>query len=214
MLNPDKALELARKLTVLSGFPNYSEAIEATGEDLVFLTENSPDPDVAEARARWLVTEIRRTWPRWSGTSDLMTLYRKRFNPPREVKAEDNEAKNYGAKPTIRCEQCGDTGCKPDPQNPGRYRWCDCETGILLHFDLPDWLDLLNRETAAGNLVNYKANLTDFNQHPAAEKPVNDEIQRSITTSVDACAGCKDRLHRSHTHQEYWQHHTRQDMTA
>lgn len=217
MLNTDKALELARRLTVVADFPTYSEAIDAVAEDLVVLTENSPDSDIAEARARWLVTEIRRTWTRWSGTADLYTLYRKRFNPPREIKLEDNEAKDYDArkKPPIQCHVCNDTGVF---KQEGRaslepYQWCECETGILLHFDLPDWLNILN-DTMYRLSPENAGHILKFTAHPAAAKPVSPEIECRIqrVPTCPACLANDFEMPRSHTHQEYWQHHTKQEI--
>ena len=203
MLSSEKALELARRLTVVADFPTYSEAIEAVAEDLVVLTENSPSPDIAEARARWLVTEIRRTWTRWSGCADLVTMYRKRFNPPREVKAEDNEAKNYGAKPPIRCRACNDTGVF---RQDDRFAWCECETGILLHFDLPDWLDTLNR---FDSIAPFKPDIPP--PHPAVEKIVSPEVEKRIE-KTDECPACSSG--NPHTHQQYWKFHCPQEKIS
>lgn len=216
MLNEEKALELARRLTVVSDFPMYSEAIEAIAEDLVLLTETAPSPDIAEARARWLVTEIRRTWTRWSGTVDMVSLYQKRFNPP---VAPSNQMQDWGSKPPIQCRVCKDSGvikharfAKNNPTAAAdeplveEYIWCNCPVGIHLHLDLPDWLDVLNRleEPAAPQPPEPAAP-----PHPAVEKPVSSEVEKHIAKAAD-CPACASV--RPHTHQEYWQHHTHQEI--
>jgi len=203
MLNLDKALELARRLTVLADFPTYAEAIEATAEDLVYLTDNAPDPDVAEARARWLVNEIRRTWPRWSGTADLITLYRKRFSPPREIQSEDNEAKNFGPKSPIACTLCNDTGVfRPGGRESKEpYQWCECDAGITLHFDLPDWLSIVNGRAPVLVPVATSKRIALDPIHPATEKELEKQAE---------CPACT--AERRHTHSEYWEHHNRQEI--
>lgn len=195
MLNEEKALELARRLTIVPDFPMYSEAIEAVAEDLVMLAETAPSPDVAEARARWLVTEIRRTWTRWSGTVDMVALYQKRFDPP---VTPSNQVKDWGTKPPIQCRICNDTGVV---KQEGRFCWCDCEIGIYLHFDLPDWLDTLNR---------FQPEPVKPPEVQIANNPIHPATEKEIVKSPN-CPACADT--RSHTHQEYWQHHTKQEMS-
>ena len=214
MLNPEKALELARRLTVVANFPTYSESTEAIAEDLVFLTKDCLTEDVAEARARWLIDEIRHTWKNWSGIADLIALYRKRFDPPRDVKSEDNEVKDYGAKPPIHCYACNDSGVfRPGGRESKEpYRWCECQAGITLHFDLPDWLDILNR---------YDRKLAAVVPvHPASDLIVSEETEKAITSNpkCPVCAAgplevrSKAGVWVRHTHSEYWTYHTKQEI--
>lgn len=200
MLNSQKALELARRLTPVADFPTYSEAIEAVAEDLVYLTESAPDADIAEARARWVVEEIRRTWPRWSGSADFIQFYRKRFDPAPQP---GNAAKDYGAKPKTQCKSCNDTGVfRPggrDSKEP--FQWCECQAGIMLHFDMPDWLEFLNPQPGTPESATSAAERW-FQQHPvhpATEK----ELQRTPNADCPACQ--EKRIHKISEREQFHQ---------
>lgn len=206
MLDSTLALKLAARLAVVREFPRYLEAIEAVAADLIDLTRTCDDT-TAEIRAYELVEEIRRTWDEWSGESDLFRMYQKKFGIKREVKSEDNEVKNYGQKPAIECKSCNDTGAVKTES--GRYDWCNCITGVNLHFDMPGWLDLLNAERVIPQPEPVKP-------HPAAEKPISAEIEKTLVLNPE-CQGCLNRMRGtkdSHTHAEFWKYHCKQEIPA
>lgn len=205
MLDMKLALKIACSLTAVKEFPRNQEAIDAVAEDFIDLTLQCEDIE-AEKRCRWLVEQIRRTWDEWTGTADLIRLYRTRWPEQRELKPEDNEVKNYGEKPPIQCQVCNDTGVfKPGgPKSAELYRWCECEQGPRLHFELPGWLDTVNAEVE----MPAKPPAIDL-IHPAAVKPVSDKVEQAIQKTT-ACPACCEV--RPHTHQEYWQYHTKQEI--
>lgn len=215
MLDFARALELARPLRMVKGFPLDQESVDAAAEDLIDLTLPET-PDESAKRALWLVTEIRRTWDEWTGSRDMIRLYSARYPENRRIKTEDNEAKNYGEKPAIVCKNCNDTGVhRPGSDQP--YVWCECETGITTHFDLPDWIEILNggvglaKETLKLRLREIK-DAEEALVRIAQERnkiPVTIETERSIAHNPD-CPACH--MHRHHLKQEYFDNHTTQDV--
>lgn len=203
MLNAKVALDVVTPLRLVKDFPRDQAALDAVAEDLIDLTLDC-DENEAKQRAQWVVTEIRRHWDEWSGSKDLILLYRSRWPEQREVKSEDNEAKQYGQKPGVDCLRCGDNGViRPTEKEP--WRWCECQAGVRLHFELPDWLELLNREVPPPPPA--VPELT----HPAAARPVHTDIENGIVEEPD-CPACQEG--RWHTHQEFWRHHTTEEKTA
>ena len=206
MLDFQLALKIAARLTIVKEFPRYQEAIDAVAEDLIDLTL-ACDETEAERRVRALIEEIRRTWDEWTGESDLISLYRKHWPPPRKVLSTDNTIKNYGGKPSIECKVCNDTGVfKPGGRESKEpYRWCECDAGILLHFEQPDWLRLCNSEPPE------KPTEQEQLKHPKLERLVSDDIERALTF-VEPCPACLEG--RKHSHSEYWNHHTKQEIAS
>lgn len=201
MLNMHLALKIAARLTVVKEFPRYQEAIDAVAEDLIDLTLDCHE-DEAERRARWTIETVRRTWDEWSGQSELIRIYHKQFTPPRQIKSEDNEVKDWGVKPPINCQVCNDTGVLR-LQSSGPYQWCECEAGILLHLDFPQWLEFINRVQPE------RVQPVPALLHPAASRPVSEEIEKHIMPAGE-CGACLEG--RPHTHSEYWTHHTKQEI--
>lgn len=203
MLDSTLALRLAARLTVVKEFPRNPEAIDAVAEDFIDLTLDC-EPDEAERRVRLITEEIRRTWTQWSTQAELVGLYQRKFGKPREIKSEDNEVKNYGEKPKVECRICNDTGVVRFAPN-GPFDWCECDAGIRLHFDLPDWLNLVNR------VQPMKEPPPVIGPHPAAQRPVSAEIERAITVN-EKCPACSEV--RPHSHSEFWNYHTSQETAA
>jgi hypothetical protein len=208
MLDSRLALKIAARLTVVKEFPRHQEAIDAVAEDLIDLTL-SCDEIEAERRARAVVEEIRRTWTEWTGESDLIEHYRKRWPVARRILTSDNEVKNYGSRPKIECHVCNDTGVwKPGGRKSTEpYEWCECEAGILLHFEQPDWLRLCNAQPPEKPPEPTEDQLT----HPKKSRPVSDDIERALQC-VETCPACMEV--RKHSHSEYWNHHTRQELAS
>jgi hypothetical protein len=146
MLDFEIALHLAARLTVVKEFPRNPEAIEATAEDFIDLTREC-QPTEAERRVQWLIQEIRRTWAEgWTGTADMVRLFRSRYPLPKDPTAPpSNEVKDWGTRPPVECQACHDNGILK-PEGATAYQWCECPAGIHLHFELPDWLTIVNRE--------------------------------------------------------------------
>jgi hypothetical protein len=91
-LDKDVALTLAKTLKTIPGFSWDEENINATAGDLVAwcvgaIVNNELWP--AEAQARWLVNEARRTWEKWMGTAGMYSLFRAKFSPPPEQRPFD-----------------------------------------------------------------------------------------------------------------------------
>ena len=202
MLEPKTALTLAARLTTVAEFPRNQEAIDAVAEDLIDLTRDCENQE-SEYRIRKITQEVRRTWDTWTGTADLIRLYRRYWPEPREVKPEDNEVKNYGTRPLIECKTCNDTGAVKNQE--GKYGWCGCITGVNLHFDMPDWLDLLNAER---QVIQPEPPPPP---HPAAQKIVSEEIEKTLRLNPD-CPACT--VQTVHTHSKFWQYHCKQEKPA
>ena len=198
MLDSEKALELSRRLTVMQDFPRFPEAVEAVAEDLILLTEQSPNPDIAEARARWLVTEMRQKWTSWGGTDQMIRLYKSRFDPPLPP---SNTVQNYGEKPKVICSTCNDTGAfRPGGRtSKDPFIWCDCEAGIHLHFDFPDWLNILNgKPTESFTEPSPEAQIARDFVHPLTEREIGQDMNPE-------CPACQKKAR--HTQEQRQQFH-------
>jgi hypothetical protein len=208
MLDSRLALKIAARLTVVKEFPRHQEAIDAVAEDLMDLTLECDELE-AERRSRAVVEEIRRTWTEWTGESELIGLYRKHWPVPREVLSTDNQIKSYGSKPPIECRICNDTGVFK-PEGEELYRWCECDAGIMLHFDLPDWLQLCNAQPPEKPPEPTEAELMQPLIARLA-RPVSEEIEKALRC-VEDCSACLEG--RRHTHSEYSNHHTKQEIAS
>lgn len=131
MLDPRRAYQLAGALTTIPECPRSEDAVKALSEQILELCAK---PDQAE----WLVHEAMTTWPKWQGVYGLTQAYNNQFRPRPERQAYD-----LGAKPAIKCAQCGDLGFHRDQAN--RFVWCHCPQAQQIAKDLPDYLELLNR---------------------------------------------------------------------
>jgi hypothetical protein len=150
------AMQFARSLSTIKDFPRYSEAIQATAEDLMdWCTGAIIDGRVwgAEAQAYWLTTEARRKWLEWKGTAALESLFREKFKPNAKV-LPGNAARELGPKPEPDCSTCKDIGWVETAKG---FAYCACEQGSLQQAELGErWLRMLNGARYPGASVEAK----------------------------------------------------------
>jgi hypothetical protein len=101
-LSAEVALELARSLKTVKGFPWDADTAKATAEDLMrwckgAIVNNLVWP--AEAQARWLITQARENWDEWKGTPELKRLFSGKFAPV--VVVPGNAVTDYSVMPCI-----------------------------------------------------------------------------------------------------------------
>lgn len=140
------ALQLARSLTTIDGFPRFEDAIMATAFDLqdwcrgCFLAGGFWSP---ERQAQWVVQEARLTWLKWASTADFRGLFQAKFQPKPEPA---NAFHPLGPALPIACRRCSDLGTVKGPD--GYSVWCQCEHASKLRAETPGWLELVNRHLA------------------------------------------------------------------
>ena len=128
-LPPDRAYALASRLTLVPGFPNRDQAIQAVAE---WLLANCADAD----QAAWLIGAALHD-PQWLGIDGLSSRYDARFRP----RPENRPFADTGRRPKLVCPRCNDMGVTGQP-----YTWCSCESGQRLRVEVPQYLRLC-RET-------------------------------------------------------------------
>ena len=151
-LLPDKAYALASRLTLIPGFPNREQAIQAVAEWLLETCANL-------GQAQWLISETLSD-PGWTGIDGMRTRFDARFRP----RPEHTMFRSMGPIPAPVCGKCNDMGISGQP-----YEWFACEAGQALRRELPGYLDLCqsrDKREAAPTVI----------RRPRPDPPTEEEI--------------------------------------
>jgi len=144
-LQPDRAYSLASRLTLIPGFPNRDQAIQAVAEWLlenctVRIVSSGGDQIVPSLhRAEWLISNAIQD-PQWQGIDGLQVRYDQKFRP--RLPIWNGKAEKV---PDPECGECNDMGVTGQP-----YRWCDCRVGQSLRAELPRYLELCQGQDKRG----------------------------------------------------------------
>jgi len=144
----DAAKGLARTLKAIPGFAWDDENISATAMALMRWCKDTyvgGFPHTAHEKAVQVTQEALDNWTKWQGTAALYALYKARYtvslDPARVVW-------NPGASTPapVACVKCNDFGTAR--REDGWSEWCDCETGVRMQRESPDWLAVVNKHLA------------------------------------------------------------------
>jgi hypothetical protein len=124
--------KLAQQLTTIPECPRSDEAIEALARDLEQISGNFRE-------AERIVRDAREKWDRWKGTRGLIEL----LEALRPAPLLANQAIDYGPRPAVNCQICGDWGYF---SAGGEVEWCRCPAALETRERMPGLTDAMNRK--------------------------------------------------------------------
>lgn len=179
-MNPAKAMELAKSLTVVPGYPAHAEGIREVGIELEALCPT-------DGEGLDLFEQVR-LWDRWQGLGALRETFRGMSIP-----LEQREWQNPHKPIDPVCLTCHDTGYNKSAE--GKAERCTCANGEALPQGL---LDRMNRQNAApANVLSIRRDIspqhyTEEGVDPHRQKQV-DAMQPITQADVAALMGRKGR---------------------